>query len=111
MQVNVVMIWILLMLILPENESHQLSNVHVVKITGNKFVPAVIEINFGDIVVWQNESAGKHTVIAEDGNFQSPVLKKGESFRHTFRKTGVFRYRCQRHKITARRGSIKVFIR
>ena len=81
---------------------------NVVSITPTGFEPASLEIDFGDTVLWVNVSNRHHRLAAKNGSFESPVLKKGDSFRHIFSKSGVFKYYCKRHRL--RQGSVKVFI-
>src|SRR4029450_7025942 len=47
----------------------------------------------GTTVEWNTE-VGRHTVWADDGAFQSDMLKAGGQFSHTFDQPGVFHYYC-----------------
>lgn len=70
---------------------------HVVKIDGLKYVPAELEIEAGDTVVWEMTSSGMpHDVVSDDGLFASELMTKGE-FRHTFDEAGEFGYHCTPH--------------
>jgi plastocyanin len=61
--------------------------------------PARVEIEKGDSVVFENteEMAAGHTVVAEDGSFSSPALKKGEKWSRTFDKAGTFKIQVKEH--------------
>jgi plastocyanin len=57
----------------------------------------------GGEVIWKNEDASAHTVTSgialtgPDGNFDSGLIKAGETFSHRFEKSGEFRYFCMIH--------------
>jgi plastocyanin len=61
------------------------------------FSPPQVLVHPGDIVVWTNRDDVAHTVTAFGKQFSSGVLDPGQSFRFTFKKTGLFRYRCAIH--------------
>jgi plastocyanin len=61
-----------------------------IKRTG--FVPANVTINQDDSVTWKNNDTIDHQVVANGGQFASPILNKGESWTFTFRSGGTFRY-------------------
>jgi plastocyanin len=56
------------------------------------FVPATVRINQDDSVVWRNADTIDHQVVANGGQFASPILDPGESYTFTFRNAGTFRY-------------------
>src|SRR5260370_41332363 len=70
---------------------------HEVSISGLQFKPATLKIKAGDTVVWTNNDDRDHTVAAKDGSFKSDNLKPGETFEHTFAKTGKFAYGYSYH--------------
>lgn len=56
------------------------------------FVPATVTINQDDSVVWRNRDTIDHQVVANGGQFASPILDPGESYTFTFRNAGTYRY-------------------
>jgi plastocyanin len=61
-----------------------------IKRTG--FVPATVTINQNDSVTWKNVDTINHQVVANGGQFASPILGAGKSYTFTFRNGGTFRY-------------------
>lgn len=70
------------------------------------FVPATVTINQDDSVVWRNRDTIDHQVVANGGQFASPILDPGESYTFTFRNAGTYRYHDGLHP--TRRGTITV---
>ena len=74
-----------------------------VDIRDRAFTPAIIEIEVGTTVTWENydppDRVGVHTVTADDGTFDSGEFGEGETFSHTFGETGVFPYHCEIHPV------------
>jgi plastocyanin len=68
-----------------------------VTIDNYAFSPRQVRVHPGDIVVWTNRDDVAHTVSALGKQFRSGVLDPGKSFRFTFKRVGVFRYRCSIH--------------
>lgn len=66
-----------------------------VKISQFAFAPAVVTVSPGDTVVWTNEDGASHSV--KGPGIDSPVLRKGDSFRHTFEAVGGHGYQCGFH--------------
>ena len=71
------------------------------------FGPAGMDIAVGDTITWTNnpESVG-HTTTSDDGLWESPVIRAGETFQHTFTESGRFTYFCSIHP--SMKGSITV---
>ena len=67
-----------------------------VKISSFKFEPKVLTIAPGTTVEWVNDG-GRHSVRADDGSFDSGVIKQGEKFEHKFDKAGKYAYHCEFH--------------
>jgi LPXTG-motif cell wall-anchored protein len=61
------------------------------------FSPASITIDVGDTVTWNNNGPTPHSATANDGSFDTGILKKGQSGSHTFNQAGSFSYFCQPH--------------
>ena len=55
-----------------------------VSITATGFNPDDVTIKPGDSVTWKNADTANHQVVADRGEFKSPVLKPGESFSFRF---------------------------
>ena len=70
------------------------------------FVPASVTINQDDSVTWRNADTIDHQVVANGGQFASPILDPGESYTFTFRNAGTYRYHDALHP--TRRGTITV---
>ncbi len=69
-------------------------------VVGHNYIePAEITIAVGEIVHFQNrdEMPGGHTIVADDGAFESPALGKGEGWHYTFSKSGVYSYHVKEH--------------
>ena len=65
---------------------------HTVTIQGLKFKPEKIEIEPGDTVVWVNRDDRDHTVVADDGAFESPRIRNDKSYEKKFDKPGKYNY-------------------
>jgi plastocyanin len=74
----------------------------------NKLDPAEASIAVGDTVVFHNldEMPGGHTIVADDGSFESPGLAKDASWSHTFETAGTYSYHIKEHP--AAKGKIIV---
>jgi plastocyanin len=71
------------------------------------FKPAHITIKRGTKVTWINKDTAPHTATATNGkSFHSPVLRKGQSYSHTFKTAGKWGYYCKIHP--EMRGSVTV---
>jgi LPXTG-motif cell wall-anchored protein len=68
-----------------------------VTIADFNFSPASITINVGDTVTWNNNGPTPHSAIANDGSFDTGILRKGQSGSHTFNQAGSFSYYCNPH--------------
>jgi plastocyanin len=63
-----------------------------VSITATGFNPDDVTIKPGDTVTWKNNDTANHQVVADRGEFKSPVLKPGESFSFRFTAEDSFFY-------------------
>lgn len=79
-----------------------------VKIGHGRVEPAQITIAKGDTVTFINEDEmhGGHAIIADDGVFRSPGLKKGAAWSYVFVKSGTFSFHIKEH--TEAKGKIRV---
>ena len=97
----------------------------VVDMTGSLLVfePATIEVRAGQTVVWKNSSREVHTVTADPGQatdpqdvelpkgaqrFDSGFLNPTQTYEHTFKKPGTYRYVCTLHEVQRMIGQIIV---
>lgn len=63
-----------------------------VQIKRSGFVPATVTVNQDDSVTWKNVDTIDHQVVANGGQFASPILGQDKSWTFTFRNSGTFRY-------------------
>jgi plastocyanin len=68
-----------------------------VKIVNFTFDPPTITVSPGTTVKWTNQDTDTHTVLADDGSFDSGQMEQGASFSFTFSKAGTFSYKCGNH--------------
>jgi plastocyanin len=76
-----------------------LAETTTVKIGHNRVDPAELTVQAGSTVTFGNEDQmpGGHTIVADDGSFESPALAKGEEWSHTFEKPGTYTYIIKQH--------------
>ena len=60
------------------------------------FDPKEVQIDPGTEVIWKN-TVGRHSVIADDGSFESPIMAPGEEYKRTFDQAGLVKYYCSLH--------------
>jgi len=71
------------------------------------YKPAHITIKRGTKVTWINKDMTKHTATANNGAFDSGVLRPGQSYSHTFKTAGrTNNYHCEIHPFI--KGSVTV---
>lgn len=68
-----------------------------VTIADFSFTPAAITIHVGDTIQWLNNGPSAHTATADNGSFNTGVLKKGQSATVTFNRAGTYAYMCTIH--------------
>ncbi|HEX6654137.1 MAG TPA: cupredoxin family copper-binding protein [Thermoleophilaceae bacterium] len=68
-----------------------------VTIADFSFTPGSLTISQGDTVTWVNNGPTPHSATANDGSFNTGILKAGQSASHTFSQAGTFSYYCQPH--------------
>jgi plastocyanin len=71
----------------------------VVKVGHNRLEPREVTVEAGSTVTFLNEEEmpGGHTIVADDGSFESPGLAKGQKWSHTFEKPGTYTYKIKEH--------------
>ena len=62
-----------------------------------EFAPTTVTVNVGDTVTWTNDGPTVHTATAEDGSFDTGILRRGESGSATFNQAGTIAYICTPH--------------
>jgi plastocyanin len=79
-----------------------------IQVGHNKIDPAKVTLAAGDSVVFHNLDAmpGGHTVVADDGSFQSPPLAKDEKWSRSFDKAGSHAIHLKEHPTA--KGTIEV---
>ena len=70
-----------------------------VTIGHGKLEPPEVIVAVGDTVTFHNvdKMPGGHSIVADDGSFESPGLGAGDSWSHTFEKLGMFPYHIGEH--------------
>ncbi len=66
-----------------------------VKIEDYTFGDAIITVNVGDTVVWENYDSAPHTVTG--GGLDSGKMSKGDTYEYTFTESGTYKYYCAYH--------------
>jgi amicyanin len=61
------------------------------------FSPSSISVDVGDTVTWNNNGPTPHSATANDGSFDTGILRKGQSGSHTFDQAGTYSYVCTPH--------------
>ena len=78
-----------------------------VSMEGTQFDPATITVSKGDTVTWTNNDTVPHDVTGDDfKSGDAGGMQNGDTFEHTFTKTGTFDYVCTVHP--GMKGSVKV---
>jgi plastocyanin len=68
-----------------------------VNIYSSGFSPRSVTITEGDTVLWVNRDSDTHQVLADKGQFVSPILKRNQSFAYTFKAAGTYTYKDELH--------------
>ncbi len=68
----------------------------IVTLSNFAFTPKEITVRAGAVVAWVDYT-GRHSVVADDGSFQSETLLSGAHFAHSFTRPGLFPYHCGFH--------------
>jgi plastocyanin len=63
-----------------------------IEIRRGGFSTRSVTINLNDAVTWKNVDTIQHQVVANGGQFASPILGRNQSYTFTFRNSGTFRY-------------------
>ncbi|MHC1602865.1 MAG: cupredoxin domain-containing protein [Methermicoccaceae archaeon] len=68
------------------------SQVVEVLIESYTFMPSTVTVKVGTTVKWTNFDKVKHRIVSKGGIFDSDELNTGDTFEHTFNKTGEYLY-------------------
>jgi plastocyanin len=79
---------------------------NTVTIADFAFSPKDEQVAAGTTVTWTNNDSFAHSVVADDGSFDSKPLDGGASFSFTFDKAGSYSYICGIHN--SMKGTITV---
>jgi plastocyanin len=66
-----------------------------VKIVNFRYKPRLLTVVAGTNVTWTNYDGTGHNVVFK--RYSSNVLATGETYSHTFKAAGTFRYHCTLH--------------
>ena len=62
-----------------------------------EYAPAHIEVAAGTTVVWTNNAPLQHSIVADNGSFDSGLIDPGKRYSHTFTKPGTYTFHCLPH--------------
>jgi plastocyanin len=82
--------------IAPNPGRQPMAQTYKVEITEMKF-PDSVPVARGDTVEWTNRMGMAHTVTADNSEFDSGALSKGQTFSHVFNDAGMVSYHCEIH--------------
>lgn len=68
-----------------------------ITIQNGAFNPNNINIKSGTNVQWINQENINHQIVADNRDFESPILTNGQTYNFYFAKSGVFGYSCKIH--------------
>ena len=61
------------------------------------FSPKTLTVKVGTVVTFTNRDIAAHTITADDGSFETGLLKKDEVGSVKFDQVGTFTYHCTPH--------------
>jgi plastocyanin len=77
-----------------------------INIYGSTFTPKSATITEGDTVTWVNRDNANHQILADKGQFVSPILRPGQKYSFRFNAAGTYTYKDELNRKLA--GTIKV---
>jgi plastocyanin len=77
-----------------------------INIYGSAFSPKSATITQGDTITWVNKDNANHQVLADKGQFVSPILRPGRRYSFTFNAAGTYTYKDELNRKLA--GTITV---
>ncbi len=69
----------------------------LVAIKGMDFHPSTVTVAPGTTVIWTNDDSFPHSTTSDTKVWDSGLLDPGNSYSHTFDKTGAYSYHCAIH--------------
>jgi plastocyanin len=69
------------------------ATIKTVNIYGSTFSPKTVTITEGDTVTWVNKDNSNHQILADKGQFVSPILKPNQKYPFTFNAAGTYTYK------------------
>lgn len=81
-----------------QKESANVASTEFVEIKDFGFSQATLTVTKGSTVTWSQEDDAKHSVVSDEGYFESPLLEKGEKWSYTFNDAGTYNYHCAPHQ-------------
>jgi plastocyanin len=64
-----------------------------INIYGSTFSPKSTTITEGDTVTWVNKDNSNHQILADKGQFVSPILRPNQTYSFTFNAAGTYAYK------------------
>jgi plastocyanin len=77
-----------------------------INVYGSTFTPKSATITEGDTVTWVNRDNANHQILADKGQFVSPILRPGQRYSFRFNAAGTYTYKDELNRKLA--GTIKV---
>jgi plastocyanin len=63
---------------------------------GQRFIPPTIRVKLHQTIIWRNFSTTEQTVTGDTGGPKSDVLKRLDTYRYSFEKTGTYTYHSEK---------------
>jgi len=89
-----------------DNESIPQNAVYI-NIQNSSFEPAGIAISKGQTIIWKNSDGILHSVKSVTGEFDSGIIKPGQTYSYKFDIDGPYQYYCATHR-SMHHGNISV---
>ncbi len=70
----------------------------LIEMGDNFFDPSQLTVKVGTTVTWKVVGQSTHDLAARDGSFSDRTMSFGQSFSHTFTRTGRYPYVCMQHE-------------
>ena len=68
-----------------------------VRMKSLQYMPARLEVRAGGTITWRNDDPLPHSVVSEDGRFDSGLIQPGKRWSHTFTRAGTYTLHCTPH--------------
>ncbi len=77
--------------------SDQLTGEITVALADNRFVPAILTVEAGTTVTFENKGGNWHSVVGAGGAIKSGQIPPGATFTYTFETPGEYKVVCMQH--------------